>query len=45
MKVKNCGKICDEEKEMMEKTNLDNIKFNGGENLMNKMKLAIIEAM
>ena len=38
IKVKNFEKICDVKNEMKEETNLGNIKFNGGKNLMNNVE-------
>ena len=44
MKVKDWEKICDVENEMKEKTNLGNIKFNGGKNLMNNVEVSNIRS-
>ena len=44
MKVKDWEKICDVENEMKEKTNLGNIKFNGGKNLMNNVEVCNIRS-
>ena len=44
MKVRDWEKICGVENEMKEKTNLDNIKFNGGENLMNNVEAGNIRS-
>ena len=44
MKVKDWEKICDVENEIKEKTNLGNIKFNGGKNLMNNVEVGNIRS-